>query len=106
MSGVGHPPPRSAQPPTSRTARPRYHRLAIGSGLLATSHDSPTSPTPPHQNSETGRCGCARRSVLLAGAATFGVISVLAALSTSPEMLIGARALLGWPGAGWSWLAP
>jgi len=44
--------------------------------------------------------------VLLAGAATFGVISVLAALSTSPEMLIGARTLLGWPGAGWSWLAP
>jgi DHA2 family multidrug resistance protein-like MFS transporter len=46
------------------------------------------------------------RRLLLAGAATFGVISVLAALSTSPEMLIGARALLGWPGAGWSWLAP
>src|SRR6266511_9226 len=90
MSGVGHPPLRSAQPPTSRTARPRYHRLAIGSGLLATSHDSPTSPTPPHQNSETGRCGCARRSVLLAGAAG------------------GRRRLFliaGEPGIGKTWLA-
>ena len=40
-----------------------------------------------------------RRRLLLAGAAAFGVVSVLAALSTSPEMLIAARALLGIAGA-------
>jgi DHA2 family multidrug resistance protein-like MFS transporter len=40
-----------------------------------------------------------RRRLLLGGATAFGVISVLAALSTSPEMLIGARALLGIAGA-------
>jgi MFS transporter, DHA2 family, multidrug resistance protein len=36
-----------------------------------------------------------RRRLLLIGAAAFGVASVLAALSTSAEMLIAARALLG-----------
>src|SRR4030095_8706299 len=40
-----------------------------------------------------------RRRLLLLGATAFGVVSVLAALSTSPEMLIAARALLGIAGA-------
>jgi MFS transporter, DHA2 family, multidrug resistance protein len=40
-----------------------------------------------------------RRRLLLAGAAAFGVASVLAALSTSPGMLIAARAVLGVAGA-------
>jgi DHA2 family multidrug resistance protein-like MFS transporter len=40
-----------------------------------------------------------RHRLLLAGAAAFGVVSVLASLSTSPQMLIGARALLGVAGA-------
>ena len=40
-----------------------------------------------------------RRKVLLAGAAAFGAASVLAAFSTSAEMLIAARALLGIAGA-------
>jgi DHA2 family multidrug resistance protein-like MFS transporter len=40
-----------------------------------------------------------RRRLLLIGAAAFGVTSVLAAFSTSPEMLIATRALLGVAGA-------
>jgi DHA2 family multidrug resistance protein-like MFS transporter len=40
-----------------------------------------------------------RRKLLLTGAAAFGVVSVLAALSTSPEQLIASRALLGIAGA-------
>jgi MFS transporter, DHA2 family, multidrug resistance protein len=40
-----------------------------------------------------------RRRLLMIGAAAFGVTSVLAAFSTSPEMLIAARALLGISGA-------
>src|SRR5262245_3934216 len=40
-----------------------------------------------------------RRRVLLCGAAAFSVASVLAALSTSAGMLIGARALMGVAGA-------
>ncbi|MGW4065069.1 MFS transporter [Amycolatopsis sp. NPDC004747] len=40
-----------------------------------------------------------RRKLLLIGAAMFGLASVLAAYSTTPEMLIGARALLGIAGA-------
>jgi DHA2 family multidrug resistance protein-like MFS transporter len=40
-----------------------------------------------------------RRRLLLGGAAAFGIASVAAAYSTSPEMLIGARALLGIAGA-------
>jgi MFS transporter, DHA2 family, multidrug resistance protein len=40
-----------------------------------------------------------RRRLLLAGAGAFGAVSVLAAFSTSAEMLIGARALLGIAGA-------
>ncbi|OKI62359.1 MFS transporter [Micromonospora sp. CB01531] len=40
-----------------------------------------------------------RRRLLLIGAACFGLVSVLAAYSTSAEMLIGARALLGIAGA-------
>jgi DHA2 family multidrug resistance protein-like MFS transporter len=40
-----------------------------------------------------------RRRLLLIGAAAFGVASVLAAVSTSAEMLIGTRALLGIAGA-------
>jgi DHA2 family multidrug resistance protein-like MFS transporter len=40
-----------------------------------------------------------RRRVLLLGAAGFGAASLLAALSTSAEMLIAARALLGIAGA-------
>jgi DHA2 family multidrug resistance protein-like MFS transporter len=40
-----------------------------------------------------------RRKLLLAGAAAFGVVSVLAAFSTSAEMLIASRALLGIAGA-------
>ncbi len=40
-----------------------------------------------------------RRRLLLLGAAAFGAASVLAAYSTSPEMLIGARAVLGIAGA-------
>jgi DHA2 family multidrug resistance protein-like MFS transporter len=40
-----------------------------------------------------------RRRLLLAGGAAFGVVSVLAALSTSPGQLIAARALLGVAGA-------
>ena len=40
-----------------------------------------------------------RRRLLMIGAAAFGVTSVIAAFSTSPEMLIAARALLGLSGA-------
>src|SRR6266550_1315140 len=40
-----------------------------------------------------------RRRLLLSGAAAFGAVSVFAALSTSPAMLIAARALLGIAGA-------
>ena len=40
-----------------------------------------------------------RRRLLLLGAAAFGVVSVLAALSTSAERLIASRALLGIAGA-------
>jgi MFS transporter, DHA2 family, multidrug resistance protein len=40
-----------------------------------------------------------RRRLLMIGAAAFGVVSVLAAFSTSAEMLIGARALQGVAGA-------
>ncbi len=40
-----------------------------------------------------------RRRLLLAGAAAFGAASLLAALSTSPGMLIAARAVLGVAGA-------
>ena len=40
-----------------------------------------------------------RRRLLLLGAAAFGVVSLLAAFSTSPEMLIASRALLGIAGA-------
>jgi len=40
-----------------------------------------------------------RRKLLLIGAAGFGAVSVLAAFSTSPEMLILSRALLGIAGA-------
>jgi DHA2 family multidrug resistance protein-like MFS transporter len=40
-----------------------------------------------------------RRRLLLVGAAAFGVVSLLAAFSTSPEMLILSRALLGIAGA-------
>jgi DHA2 family multidrug resistance protein-like MFS transporter len=40
-----------------------------------------------------------RRRLLLIGAAAFGAASILAALSTSPGMLIAARALLGVAGA-------
>src|SRR5919201_3665162 len=40
-----------------------------------------------------------RRKVLLAGAAAFGVLSIAAAFSTSAEMLIASRALLGIAGA-------
>ena len=40
-----------------------------------------------------------RRRLLLIGAAAFGLASLLAAFSTSPEMLIAARALLGVAGA-------
>jgi DHA2 family multidrug resistance protein-like MFS transporter len=40
-----------------------------------------------------------RRKLLLVGAAAFGVVSLFAAFSTSPEMLIASRALLGIAGA-------
>jgi MFS transporter, DHA2 family, multidrug resistance protein len=40
-----------------------------------------------------------RRRLLMIGAAAFGLTSVLAAFSTSPEMLIVSRALLGLSGA-------
>ncbi|MFG1948270.1 MFS transporter [Nonomuraea sp. NPDC048826] len=40
-----------------------------------------------------------RRKLLFIGAATFGIASVAAAFSTSPEMLIASRALLGVAGA-------
>jgi DHA2 family multidrug resistance protein-like MFS transporter len=40
-----------------------------------------------------------RRRLLLCGAAAFGVVSVAAAFSVSPEMLIASRALLGIAGA-------
>jgi DHA2 family multidrug resistance protein-like MFS transporter len=40
-----------------------------------------------------------RRKLLLVGAAAFGAVSLLAAFSTSPEMLILSRALLGIAGA-------
>src|SRR6266508_423584 len=40
-----------------------------------------------------------RRKLLLIGAAAFGVVSVMAAFSTSAEMLIASRALLGIAGA-------
>jgi DHA2 family multidrug resistance protein-like MFS transporter len=40
-----------------------------------------------------------RRRLLLVGAAAFGAVSILAAFSTSPTMLIASRALLGIAGA-------
>ena len=40
-----------------------------------------------------------RRRLLLIGAAAFGAVSILAAFSTTPEMLIVSRALLGIAGA-------
>src|SRR5207237_8346419 len=40
-----------------------------------------------------------RRKVLLSGAAAFGLVSIAAAFSTSAEMLIASRALLGIAGA-------
>jgi MFS transporter, DHA2 family, multidrug resistance protein len=40
-----------------------------------------------------------RRRLLMIGAAAFGIASVVAAFSTSPEMLIATRALLGLAGA-------
>lgn len=40
-----------------------------------------------------------RRKLLMIGGAAFGLASVVAAFATSPEMLIGARALLGVAGA-------
>src|ERR1044071_3926098 len=40
-----------------------------------------------------------RRRLLMIGAAAFGVASVIAAFSTSAEMLIATRALLGIAGA-------
>ncbi|MER7049440.1 MFS transporter [Streptomyces jumonjinensis] len=40
-----------------------------------------------------------RRKLLLIGGAFFGIASVIAAYSTSPEMLIASRALLGFAGA-------
>ncbi|CAN5190127.1 MFS transporter [soil metagenome] len=40
-----------------------------------------------------------RRKLLMIGAAAFGVVSIIAALSTSAEMLIASRALLGIAGA-------
>lgn len=40
-----------------------------------------------------------RRKVLLTGAVIFAIASVIGALSTAPEMLIAARALLGFSGA-------
>lgn len=40
-----------------------------------------------------------RRKVLITGAAAFGILSIIAAYSTSPEMLIVVRALLGIAGA-------
>ncbi|HEY0639739.1 MAG TPA: MFS transporter, partial [Pseudonocardiaceae bacterium] len=40
-----------------------------------------------------------RRKLLMIGAAAFGLVSLMAAYSTSAEMLIGARALLGIAGA-------
>ena len=40
-----------------------------------------------------------RRRLLLIGAGAFGVASVVAAFSSSPEMLIASRALLGIAGA-------
>lgn len=40
-----------------------------------------------------------RRKLLLIGAAAFGITSILAAFSTTPEMLIASRALLGIAGA-------
>ncbi len=40
-----------------------------------------------------------RRRLLMIGAATFGITSLLAAFSTTPEMLIASRALMGVAGA-------
>ena len=40
-----------------------------------------------------------RRKLLMIGAAAFGLTSILAAFSTTPEMLIASRALLGLAGA-------
>jgi MFS transporter, DHA2 family, multidrug resistance protein len=40
-----------------------------------------------------------RRRLLLVGAGAFGLLSILSAISTSPEMLIVGRALLGIAGA-------
>jgi DHA2 family multidrug resistance protein-like MFS transporter len=42
-----------------------------------------------------------RRKLLFIGAAAFGVLSLLAAFSTSAGMLIASRALMGWPGRPW-----
>ena len=40
-----------------------------------------------------------RRKLLLVGAGAFGIVSILSAISNSPEMLIASRALLGIAGA-------
>src|SRR5436190_24374657 len=40
-----------------------------------------------------------RRKLLMVGGAAFGALSLLAAFSSSPEMLIASRALLGIAGA-------
>jgi DHA2 family multidrug resistance protein-like MFS transporter len=40
-----------------------------------------------------------RRKLLMVGGAAFGVASIVAAFTTSPEMLIAARAVLGVAGA-------
>ena len=42
-----------------------------------------------------------RRKLLLIGATTFGLASLLAAFSTSAGMLIASRALMGSPGRPW-----
>ncbi len=42
-----------------------------------------------------------RRKLLMIGAAAFGITSLLAAFSTSPEMLIASRALMGVAGRLW-----
>src|SRR5919108_728155 len=54
------------------------------------------SSTPPQA---TRREWIGRRKLLLIGAAAFGIVSVLAAFSTSAEMLILSRALMGIAGA-------